>query len=210
MDSLNSLPEYLRDKPLFIKICELLDWVAENKAEIDYEKLRNKYNSLFVFDEDYTMQMVSELGYSYIFDILSLTEDEAKVVVNYLNAIHYYKGTRRGLELVLTLLGIVFTLTEWWEDPDRVPPLIPYTFMLDVHVDYSRVTRETIRKLKVFVRDYVYPLWEISYIYLTEIPLVTGGAGFVDREVTVEPVCQLIIASKGAIHATYVADEIII
>jgi len=177
MNTLNYLPKAQQSDAFWIKLCDILDYVITTYEETDYEKFKNKWNSLVVYDKEISELLINELGYGYVLNILNLTDEEEKILANYLNAIHYLKGHRQGLELIFTLLGIKYVIKEWWELPDG----IPYTFVTEIEFDYSKLRDDTIDKLRSFIRQYVYPTWIIYGIYESEYQMRMAGAGFVDQ-----------------------------
>jgi hypothetical protein len=80
------------------------------------EDLYNKYDSLYAgLDEELASNNIAEAGYTYIKDLLSYGIDDLKKIMAYLPMIHYYKGHRKGVDFVFTLLGITYSLREWYD-----------------------------------------------------------------------------------------------
>lgn len=187
MDILDYLPQKLHEEPLYSEIADVLQQVV-SQSELNITDIRNKYRDYLNLRDEVVEEVIKEFGYEYITDILRLTTAEIQLLIGYVSLIHFLKGHRVGAELVLKLLGISGTFIEWWEfigNIDNIqgifgitndsrfltnssiytPTWEPYTYYLRVLVNQSRIKSDTIDKLKIFLRQYVYPvLIRLDYI----------------------------------------------
>lgn len=163
------------DQELYHKLCEVLDKVV-SKTELNIAGLRNKYLDYSSLNKDLTQMMIKEMGYEYITEALSLSEEDLQTILGYLGVIHAFKGTRPGFELCLQLMGAKYEITEWWEaNPTRTPD----TFSLVIDLNLSGMKKDTMVKFRDFVRQYVYPVMDaIEYTFssiLADLSIRMGG-----------------------------------
>jgi hypothetical protein len=160
---------------LFQKVCILLE-----AMQLDVDKaitnIRGKYSDFFKIPGDLIDLVIAEFGFSYITDILSFTEEELRQFISYLPVIHALKGHKEGLVLVMDLLGITYTITEWWEE---VPKGEPDTFSMTLDLDEGRVKPDTAENIVRFTQKYVYPILAkftlIKHATLFELMMGMGG-----------------------------------
>ena len=113
-NSKDYLPLNIRDREFFGEITQLLDYVI-SKEHTELEPVISKYKDFSLLKKDYLVSIVGEFGYDIIMDITSFSESEIRKLLEYLCLINFLKGTRSGLEKALDLMGINFSLKEWWE-----------------------------------------------------------------------------------------------
>lgn len=169
INSAKYLPKKLANNNKFQKICSLIDsLISDNSEYFSYEKSQlnsviNKYRDFRNLDNTTIHQVVSEFGYQYIIDILELPDSRLRDLMGFLALINMLKGSRPGLELVLSLLGFEFELLEWWEDPVTLPQKCTYALELtfvDIGMDPAFFDR-----FDIFSREYVYPILTRLLIY---------------------------------------------
>ena len=105
------LPEYWSGTPLYgEKIISLLDNAlslnyskSESLAEVFYT-IVNKYKNTSDLSISVLEELITESGYSYIRDLIGDDHLTLILLVQLLPTIKQYKGTKSGLELVLSLL----------------------------------------------------------------------------------------------------------
>lgn len=193
INSIKYLPEALAKNDKFIKICSLIDClISDNSKYFTYEKNQlnaviNKYKDFRNLDNTTIHQVVKEFGYQYIIDILELPDSRLRDLVAYLSLINMLKGSRQGLELVLSLLGFQFDLLEWWEDPVLLPDRCTYALEL-TFVDMG-MDPTFFEKFDQFSREYVYPILARLLIYfkLTYGQYYTGMAAGYHPQVKIFP-----------------------
>lgn len=178
------IPKNLRNDALYAEFYRLLDYLLESNTPVlnDFtQKFKNRENIQIEALESF----IGEQGYDYIVSVLDLTKDQLETLSNYLNLIHFLKGTRKGLELVLKLLGIVTEITEWWEEE---PKGEPHTFSLDINFNLGNVKTDTVERLTSFVGHYVFPkLKSIVVNFETELAnLETYVSGTYDTDTYIE------------------------
>ena len=150
-------PKELRDVGLFDQV---LYAVAEivRVAEIDLKDSVEKWYDFQVLPEDLLLEIVREFGYEYITDVLDLDEARIRELTQLISLIHFLKGHRDGLILVLDLLGFVGSVvTEWWE---KNPQGTPTTFDLELNLNVSSIDSAAVPRLLTFMENYVYPVIE--------------------------------------------------
>lgn len=150
-------PKKLREVGLYDQV---LYAVAEivRVAEIDLKDSVEKWYDFQVLPSDLLLEIVSEFGYDYITSVLDLDEERIRQLSQLISLIHFMKGHKDGLVLVLDLLGFVGSIvTEWWE---KEPQGTPTTFDLELNLNVSTIDSAAVPRLLVFVENYVYPIIE--------------------------------------------------
>lgn len=105
------LPEYWSGTPFYgEKLIPLLDYVLST----DYSKtaelasafynMQNKYKNTADLPIEQIEDLIQESGYGYVRDLLGNDEESIRLLVYLLVLIHQYKGSGKGIELVLNLL----------------------------------------------------------------------------------------------------------
>ena len=108
----NLIPDKLLGLELAAEFSDLVDKFIQMSYDPHLSAMRNQFNASHPdFDPDAFLQMID--GYKYkefIFHGLSVNQ-----VVSLLPRVFYLKGTKRGLQLLLSLLGITTRMYVWWE-----------------------------------------------------------------------------------------------
>lgn len=164
-NSINFVPQNLQQQELYPKIAEMLDYIIDN-FETELEDIKFKYRGPSVVREDVIKEIIIELGFEYIKDIMDTIDNfEFNVLLDFISLLNLLKGSREGLELVLKLLGFDSVVTEWWQ---KDPQGTPHTFDLNVimNTTYINDVEETLEKVQIFVRNYVFPILEtIDFVF---------------------------------------------
>ncbi|USD31116.1 hypothetical protein J8Z24_21645 (plasmid) [Pseudoalteromonas sp. SCSIO 43201] len=132
---------------------EGFEWVIQGKkyTQEDLDLSRNR-NS----------QIISEFGYQYLTDALNMSPLDVALVRSFLTAIHQLKGSRKGVELMLDLLELkeYVQLFEWWEDDPTGETADEMTYRVEVDLtkDNDKLTGNALQALRLFLRQYVYPV----------------------------------------------------
>lgn len=152
--------------PLYAeKLVPLLDHLLSvespyaDKLALAYYDIWNKYTH----PEDMTVEsiksLIRELGYGYILDLLSTSNDSLERTLFLLPLIHYLKDTKVGLEIVLSLLQSddkpVNTKVTVWHEAN--PVLEEDTFLIESDINLATVDSKFFEKFDTFIRKYVYP-----------------------------------------------------
>jgi hypothetical protein len=191
------VPEKILSNPLFSYLIEPLQsedgsiWQGALQKIVDdtfatSSDIRKKWWGATDLPDTNVMELViRELGYGYILDILLIPDNSSITrIYIYISLIHYLKGTRKGIELVFTLLDLNYSIEEWWEtsNRDEDPALYskaPYTFKLSLKPRTS--VEISISALRTFCQNYVYPLM----IYVENLDchhvLINAGMAYIDR-----------------------------
>jgi len=181
-DTIQYIPPELQDFEIYPKIAELLDYILAG-FEIEFGDVVNKYANPADASEDVIARVIDEYGFRYIYEIAADLEDaDISILLNFMSLLHFMKGTRPGLELVLEVLGFSATIVEWWETEPRGEE---HTFDMTVFMDLSQVTDvfATLRKVRVFAENYVYPKFNFaSVVFAFEFSeAITAFTGFVTQ-----------------------------
>lgn len=169
INSAKYLPPAFQQNEYYVKICSLIDsLISQNSKYFAYEEVQfmdamNKYMDRENLSSPAVQQIIKEFGYQYILNILDLPESRMKNLIAYLALINMLKGSKTGLELVLSLLGFDFKLLEWFEDPIALPRKNTYALEL-TFVDMG-FGENFFRDFRTFSREYVYPLLERIVVY---------------------------------------------
>jgi hypothetical protein len=122
--SINFLPENLREYPLFQEFCNIIDYVVEKYHYENVDKLTGLYDAVHDdFDPDYVLSL---LGADYFIEF-DLTQDQKKAMCLLLSNIYDMKGTKKGLDYVLRLIGLEANVYEWYNINQGLYPEIPET-----------------------------------------------------------------------------------
>lgn len=182
IDSAKYLPPEFQKNEYYLKICSLIDSLLSSNSEyfanerMMLQEAINKYKDYRNLRDTTLHQLVKEFGFQYIIEILSLPESKLKNIIAYLSLINMLKGSKTGLELVLTLLGFEYEITEWWEDPIFLPDRNTYALDL-VFVDMGFDSKFLV-DFQTFSRQYVYPLLAniVTYFKFNWAAIYTGCA----------------------------------
>lgn len=158
--TIDFLPQGIISQDLYPKVAGMMDHIIQN-FETQLEDTRYKYSGPEVVRQEVIEEIVIELGFGYIQQIMStITNFEFNQLLQFLSLINLLKGSRDGLSLILNLLGFDSVIYEWWE---LTPPGPVDTFNLVVIVNSSNVPdlNATLDKVKTFTREYVYPTLNI-------------------------------------------------
>ena len=105
------LPQYWVNTPLYgEKIIPLLDYILSSdythtdKLATAFYSVSNKYKNSADLPIDRIEAIIEECGYGYIRNLLGDDEDSLKLLVYILVMIHQLKGSKKGIETVLSLI----------------------------------------------------------------------------------------------------------
>jgi hypothetical protein len=158
-DVLSFIPPNLRENELYPKLSEMMNFIMD-QAVADLVDTKYKWTGPEFQEKVVIQEIIKELGFEYISEVMdTITNFEFNTLLSFVSLINLLKGSRTGLELVLILLGFDSAISEWWE---RDPVHEVYTFEIVVIMDSNRVPNvfETLEKVKIFAREYVYPVIE--------------------------------------------------
>lgn len=150
------IPENLREVELFPKIQELAKYVLDKSVD-EMKDFRLKYRGPDQVSEETIKEILYELGYDYIVSVMdTITNFQFNTLLSYVSLISQLKGSRKGLELVLKLLGFDSIIKEWWEDPNNLGE--PWTYEIVIIANSSNVPDifDTLEKVQIFSRNYVF------------------------------------------------------
>lgn len=160
------LPKYWAQTPLYSeKLIPLLDHLLSvespyaDKLALAYYDIWNKYTSPEEMTPDSIRALIRELGYGYILDLLSTSDSNLEKILFLLPLIHYLKDTKKGLEVVFSLLQSddkpVNTKINVWHESNPVGE--EDTFSVESDINLASVDADFFEKFDTFVRKYVYP-----------------------------------------------------
>ena len=105
------LPQYWVNTPLYgEKIIPLLDYILSTdyayteKLATAFYSIENKYKNSADLPIDRIEAIIEECGYGYIRNLLGDDEESLKLLVYILVMIHQLKGSKKGIETVLSLI----------------------------------------------------------------------------------------------------------
>lgn len=149
--------EYNKNKDIFLKFSDIMSWIISIE-EKTLTQIISKYSNHFELEEDYLREVLNETGFGYIADANILSTSDLANILSFLKVIHLLKGTRKGLRLVLDLLGYPYTEILWYE---QIPEGEPHTFELNITFEALSYTAKTVQSLIQFLRFYVYPIAKV-------------------------------------------------
>lgn len=174
------IPKHLRNTELYSKLQEMMSHVL-SEATKDFEDVRSKFTNPENLSPDAVQAVILEQGFDYIVDVMNTMEGlEYNTMLSFMDMVNDLKGTRKGLELVLNLLGFDSLIKEWWEDD--LKDVEPWTYEIIIIANSSNVPDiyETIDKIRIFSENYV--LADISNINIkfsasnfVEMGIIMGG-----------------------------------
>lgn len=151
------LPFALKQYELYPKISEMLQYIM-SQAVVELEDVKYKYSRPDAVSDEVIKQIIQELGYQYIKDVMDTLENfEFTALLDFLSLISLLKGHRQGLELILKLLGFDSIIKEWWET-DPVQPVYTYELIVIMDTTFVPDIFGTLDKIKIFARQYVFPV----------------------------------------------------
>lgn len=110
-------------------------------------------------------QIISEFGYQYLLDALDLSPMDVALIRSFITTIHWLKGSRRGVDLLIDLLELedYVQVYEWWEDnphhdPSEGEAELAYRVEVDLRKDNIKLRNDALQALRLFLRQYVYPI----------------------------------------------------
>lgn len=151
------LPEINRDNPqqkLYYIFRDMMTFIISDN-ENRLKNITNKYIDPYSLEDEYINEIIKENGYEYILETKQFTSQELKNFLFFLKVIHALKGTRKGVQLVLDLIGYPYTEELWYE---MSPKGEPHTARVELQMNFSNFTPSIFTALDNFFRNYVYPI----------------------------------------------------
>jgi hypothetical protein len=162
--SINFLPENLREQPLFMEFCSILDYVIEKYHYDNVDKLSGFHD---VTHEDFDPEVIlKQIGGDYFLDF-DLNTDQKKALCLMLSNLYDMKGTKKGLDYIFRLLDLDATVYEWYDVnagiyPEITDVLDPCEIILDLGLgDHPLLENEEIQ----FIALAEYLLWVCVKLY---------------------------------------------
>ena len=185
MKVLDYLPKNFQDDELMKTIADLMEQASISDEDI--EQVLYRFDPKVVASNlDY---VISEMGFKYVSDPFSLTNEQKTMFIFMLYILNKFKGRKEGVDLVFQLLGLTYTIKAWHEkDP------IGTQFTYDVHIEMNTefISANFLSNLRTFLYNYLLPIVEtLSVEYFLEMfNLITGLAGFLEIIYQYEEVIQ--------------------
>jgi len=148
------LAEYKKDKELWIKVTAMMREILIDSVN-ELKDVKYKFTDPSQLNNDVIKEILVEQGFKYIVSVMdTIVGFDFKTMVSFVDLINQLKGTRKGLELVLKLMGFDSIIVEWWE---QVPKAEPWTYEIIIIVDNSYVPDifSTLNYVKEFSDNYV-------------------------------------------------------
>ena len=165
------LPDFLKESNVMNYVLECLDALI-SKKQPEFEKIQTAYfdglyktRNYYKLSYEAKIEVVKELGFEYLLDILTLTDDQLSSLLIFFNLIYILKGKKEGLMLCLKdVMNMNATYITWDEITEKYPyPRQEFTAILEiVGNDYAR--SDIFKKIKNFVRSYMLPWIDITII----------------------------------------------
>ena len=149
------IPKHLRNTAMYSKLSDMMTYVLETSVE-EFKDVKYKFTRPNDLGPDAVQAIIEEQGFNYITDVMKTMEGlEFNTMLSFMDMVNQLKGTRKGLELVLKLLGFDSIIQEWWEDTTK--DVEKWTYEIIVIVNSSNVPDifSTIEKIKIFSDNYV-------------------------------------------------------
>jgi hypothetical protein len=153
------ISDFRKDAELWVKVEAMTQHIVSN-FETDLSDVRDKYKNPDKLSEQAIKEIIRERGFDYIVSVMdTINNFQFNTLVSFIDLIGQLKGTRPGLELVLTLLGFDSIIQEWWEGEDDLfnPVREPLTYEIIVFVNSSFVPDvfATLDQVQFFSENYV-------------------------------------------------------
>lgn len=182
-NSLDFISQKLHKFELYPYLAQTYDKILEDFC-LDLSDSRDKYRDTLIANEDRIREMIAELGFDYINDILSSTSNDNDNFLLSLSAtLSLFKGHRDGLILVMKLLGFDVEVVEWWQ---KTPKGEPHTFDMEISLNSENVDNVlvTVENIREFVKKYVYPKFNIATLVFVYdfVDVAASHSGFIDLE----------------------------
>ncbi|QJT70948.1 hypothetical protein GR7B_00150 [Vibrio phage vB_VcorM_GR7B] len=164
-NSIDFLPKDLRDRPLYEKICSMIDYVTETNHYSSMEELLDHYQ--FGHTNYSSQKIINELGGTEIQTVLRDTgaRFDDTSLPRFLSLLYSIKGTAPGIVGIMSLLGLRVTILdhyrvsreialgtanglEWAADPD-LNGLQPCEMLLDIEsTDFDAIQEGVEQKIQ--------------------------------------------------------------
>jgi len=169
-----------KDTQLWTKIRSMLQYVIDQTAS-ELADVKYKVKDPNQLSQDAVKEIIKEEGFKYIVSVMdTINNFEFNTMVFFIDLINQLKGHRRGLELVLKLLGFDSIIREWWEDPSALGDPLTYEITVFVNSSFVPDIFLTLEKVQEFSRNYV--LAQISNVdvqflferFASKAPIMAG------------------------------------
>ena len=173
--SINFLTPYLQKQPLMQDLCFFIDYLGVD-IETVYNDLRYQYIDWSKLSDEALKQIFQGLGMDYIVDIINIASPtDSSQLLGLCSLIWLLKGQLLGLDIIMGICGIEYTIEVWHE---QVPLGTPNTATL--HLDFGKYTNIS-ENLKLnfgdFLKKYLYPIINI-FIQIRPIEGTICTAGY--------------------------------
>jgi len=159
-NSINFLPPYFQEQPLFKDLCFFIDYL---EVDIDkaYEDLRYKYIDWDKISEASVVQTLNGMGMDYIVDLINaITPSSSSQLLALCSLIWLLKGDLLGVDVIASICGFTYEHTVWHE---QVPLGTPNTATIKIKFVEDRALSEDFQYLfGEFLQKYLYPQIDIN------------------------------------------------
>ena len=164
LDARTYLPDFLHESDIMNEVMDCLNVLISTKQPT-FEGIQQAYYDTLYKTKDYTklsyeakIEVMKELGFDYLLDILILTNDQLTQLLIFFNLIYILKGKKEGLKICLDTLGMIYTYVTWDETD---PKGQRFTAKLKI-IGNDYAATEVFRKIKNFIRSYMLPWVDIT------------------------------------------------
>ena len=172
LDARTYLPDFLQESKIMNEVMDCLNVLISTKQPT-FESIQQAYYDTLYKTKDYSklsyeakIEVMKELGFDYLLDILILTSDQLTQLLIFFNLIYILKGKKEGLKICLDTLGMIYTYVTWDETE---PEGQPFTAKLKI-VGNDYAATEVFRKIKNFIRSYMLPWIDITIELIFDAP----------------------------------------
>lgn len=180
LNSLDFLPNNLKESPVMQMIAELIDSLMTSDLK-NISQIRSAYFDTVYKISNYSkltkeakLEILSELGFDYISDVLDLDDDQLTNLLILFNLIYCLKGKDEGLKLILDILKLNYSYENWYEVS---PKGIPLTATLTVTM-IDALPPNFLKNLLKFVRSYMLTYINIIVQKTSDFPNLYASINF--------------------------------
>lgn len=149
------IAESLRDAELTKKLNEMMTHII-NGVMLELNDTKHKKTKTETLSAETIKEIVREHGFDYIVAVMdTISGFQFNKMLSFLELINELKGTRKGLELVLRLMGFDSIIKEWWEGAQFDQDPWTYEIIVIVNSSYVPDLYNTLDKVKIFSQNYV-------------------------------------------------------
>lgn len=172
LKSSDYLPKNLKETAVMKMVTELIDSLMTSDAP-NIGQIKSAYFDTVYKISNYSkltkqakLEILSELGFDYITNILDLDDEQLTNLLILFNLIYCLKGKDEGLKLILDIMKLNYTYENWYETS---PKGVPLTATLTI-IMIDALPPNFIRNVLKFVRSYMLVYIDIIVQVASDFP----------------------------------------